>query len=90
MFKDFRPLMPARDKSCLQLRPGMKVTCPNCGRVMLECTKQPIAGDSRWKDWFKPVHFSNQEGAMPWCPFDGWLFYDPMNGVHTKEIGWTF
>lgn len=69
----------------------MHVTCPHCKRVMLKCTKQPIPGDSQWHHWFEAVNFkNNRPEAMPWCPFDGWLFYDPMNGVHTKEVGWTF
>jgi len=82
--------IPKRSNDNLRLRPGDSVICPHCKLVMLECTKQPISGDSRWIDWFRPVNFSNKEGSMAWCPFDGWLFYDPTRGVYTREHGWTF
>jgi hypothetical protein len=80
-----------RSRETLKLRPGMHVICPHCERVMLKCIKQPIAGNSDWYNWFKAVEFTNNKPeAMPWCPYDGYLFYDAFTGVYTRELGWTF
>lgn len=73
-----------------RLKAGDSVICPGCRRTMLKCIQTPVVGMSNWADWFQPVMFSNQVGAQPWCPNCNAMFYDPMNGVYTKEHGWTF